>query len=71
MNRIGVRGGASTEVQKRQVDQLVAFAGNRARLRDWGRQEYRRLAADFDPLADIPWRIGRSSGRPADARPRK
>jgi hypothetical protein len=71
MNRIGVRGGAPPEVQKRQVDQLVAFAGNRARLRDWGRQEYRRLAADFDPLADIPWRIGRSSGRPADARPRK
>jgi hypothetical protein len=54
MNGIGVRGGVPPEVQKRQIDRLAAFAGNLERLRDWRHQEYRRLAAEFDPLADIP-----------------
>jgi hypothetical protein len=70
MNGIGVRGGAPPEVQKRQVDQLAAFAGNRQQLRDWGRQEYRRLAAEFDPLADIPlgdWQEQWPPGRRASA----
>jgi plasmid stabilization system protein ParE len=54
MNGIGVRGGAPPEVRKRQITQLAAFAGGDERLRDWRRQEYRRLAAEFDPLADVP-----------------
>ena len=57
MNGIGVRGGASPEVRERQIAELVAFAKGDDRLRDWRRQEYRRLAAEFDPLADIPLRV--------------
>jgi hypothetical protein len=70
MNGIGVRGGAPLEVQKRQVDQLAVFARNLQHLQDWGRQEYRRLAAAFDPLADIPlaaWQEQWSPGRRAAA----
>ena len=75
MNGIGVRGGAPPEVQKRQITQLVAFAGGDERLRDWRHQEYRRLAAAFDPLADIPlaawqqqWPPGRRASTDACAR---
>ena len=57
MNGIGVRGGAPPEVRNRQIARLVAFAKGDDRLRDWRRQEYRRLAAEFDPLADIPLRV--------------
>ena len=57
MNGVGVRGGAPLEVRERQVTRLVAFARGDGRLRDWRRQEYRRLAAEFDPLADIPLRV--------------
>jgi hypothetical protein len=53
MNGIGVRGGASPEQQKEQVQRLADFATNSVRLRDWRQQEFRRLAADFDPDADI------------------
>jgi hypothetical protein len=53
MNGISVPGGAPPEVQQRQIARLVAFAKGDERLRDWRRQEYRRLAAEFDPLADI------------------
>ena len=70
MNGIGVRGDAPPVVQKRQITQLVAFAGGDERLRDWRRQEYRRLAAAFDPLADVPlaaWQEQWPSGRRASA----
>jgi hypothetical protein len=35
----------------------LAFLKGDDRLRDWRRREYRRLAAEFDPLADIPLRV--------------
>lgn len=54
MNGIGVRGDAPTDVQEEQIARLLAFAKGDDRLRDWGGQEYQRLAAEFDPLADIP-----------------
>jgi hypothetical protein len=57
MNGIGIRGGASPEVVKQQTARLVEFARGVGRLRDWQRQEYRRLAVEFDPLADIPLRV--------------
>jgi hypothetical protein len=75
MNGISVRGGAPPELQKRQIARLVAFARGYERLRDWRRQEYRRLAAEFDPLADIPlaawqeqWRPGRRASADAFSR---
>jgi hypothetical protein len=54
MNGIGVRGGAPAEVQQEQIARLAKFAKGDDRLRDWGRQEYSRLASSFDPLGDIP-----------------
>jgi len=54
MNGIGVRGGAPPEVSEEQLFRLVEFAKGHQNLREWRRQEYRRLAAKFDPLADIP-----------------
>jgi hypothetical protein len=70
MNGIGVRGDASPEAQKRQIARLAAFAKGDDRLQDWRRQEYRRLAAEFDPLADIPlqaWQQKWPPGRRASA----
>jgi hypothetical protein len=70
MNGIGIRGGASPHVVKRQTTRLLEFARGDGRLRDWGRQEYRRLAAEFDRLADIPLRVWQQKwppGRPASA----
>jgi hypothetical protein len=54
MNGIGVRGGASEEVRDQQIAKLVAFARAGGRLRTWRDREYSRLAATFDPLADVP-----------------
>lgn len=54
MNGIGVGFGAPPKVQEEQVSRLVAFARGDDRLRSWQREEYQRLAAAFDPLADIP-----------------
>lgn len=54
MNGISVRGGAPPEVQKEQIARLAAYARGDDRLRTWRREEYRRLAAAFDPLADVP-----------------
>ena len=75
MNGIGVRGGAPPEVQQQQLARLVEFARGDSRLRDWRRDEYRRLANKFDPLADIPLRgwqqefpPGRTASRDAFAR---
>lgn len=70
MNGIGVRGGASPDVQKAQLARLMRFAGGDSRLRNWRGQEYRRLASRFDPLADIPLRVWQheySPGRKASA----
>ena len=57
MNGISIRGGAPPQVQQRQLARLVEFAHGDGRLRDWRRDEYWRLAARFDPLADIPLRV--------------
>jgi hypothetical protein len=68
MNGIGVRGGAPPELQKGQIARLTEFAKGSERLRDWRRQEYGRLAAAFDPLADIPlvtWQEQWPAGRRA------
>lgn len=56
MNGIGVRGGAPAEVLDQQIAKLVAFARGDGRLGRWRDSEYRRLAAAFDPLADVPLR---------------
>jgi hypothetical protein len=65
MNGIGVRGDASPEVAKQQAARLAAFAKGDGRLREWRRQEYRRLAAKFDPLADIPLRLWQQEWPPS------
>jgi hypothetical protein len=72
MNGIGIRVNASPEVVEQQTARLMAFAKGDGRLRDWRQCEYRRLAAEFDPLADIPLRIWQqqwppSPGASADA----
>ena len=54
MNGIGVRGGVSPEVRKRQIERLAAFGRGDDRLREWRRRDYRRLAGRFDPVADVP-----------------
>ncbi|OBJ70998.1 hypothetical protein [Mycobacterium sp. 1274756.6] len=75
MNGVGVRGGAPPAVQAEDTARLVEFARGDGRLRDWRRREYRRLAAQFDPLADIPvrewqqvWPPGRAASADAFAR---
>ena len=54
MNGIGIRGGSRPDVVEQQIAKLVAFARGDDRLRTWRDAEYPRLAAAFDPLADIP-----------------
>jgi hypothetical protein len=65
MNGIGVHGGASPEQQKEQAQRLVEFARNSTHLHDWRQGEVRRLAADFDPLADIPLRAWQEQWPPS------
>jgi hypothetical protein len=65
MNGIGVRGGSPPEVRDAQIARLLAFARGDDRLRDWHRQEYRRLAAEFDRLADIPLRVWQQKWPPS------
>jgi len=67
MNGFGVRGGAPSEVQQRQLAGLIQFARGDGRLRDWRRDEYRRLANKFDPLADIPLRVWQQEFPPSRA----
>jgi hypothetical protein len=57
MNGIGIRADALPEVVKQQKERLLAFAKGNPQLREWRRSEYSVLAADFDPLADIPLRV--------------
>jgi hypothetical protein len=67
MNGIGIRVNASPEVVEQQTARLMAFAKGDGRLRDWRQCEYRRLAAEFDPLADIPLRIWQQQWPPSRA----
>jgi hypothetical protein len=57
MNGIGLRGAAPAEVLDQQIAKLVAFARGDGRLQTWRESEYQRLAAAFDPLADVPLRV--------------
>jgi hypothetical protein len=57
MNGIGVRGGGPPEVQEAQIARLIEFMKGDDRLREWRRREYFRLAARFDPSADVPLRL--------------
>lgn len=70
MNGIGVRGGQSPEVTRAAIEHLLDFAqgGGRSRLTAWREQEYPRLAAAFDPDADVPLRLWQQQWPPgADA----
>lgn len=57
MNGIGVRGGAPPELQEEQIARLAEFAQGDNRLRDWREHEFRLLAGNFDPQADVPLRV--------------
>ena len=65
MNGIGIRANASPEVVEQQKARLMEFVKGFERLRDWRRQEYRRLAAEFDPLADVPLRVWQQEWPPS------
>jgi hypothetical protein len=65
MNGIGIRGGASPKVVKQQAARLAEFAKSNGGLREWRHQEYRRVAAKFDPLADIPLRVWQQEWPPS------
>ncbi len=67
MNGIGVRATASPEVVEQEIARLTAFAKGDGHLRDWRQREYRRLAAEFDPLADISLRIWQQHWPPSRA----
>ena len=68
MNGIGIRGGAPPEVIKQQAARLAEFA-KAGGLTEWRRQEYPRLAAKFDPLADIPLRVWQQQWPPSRRAP--
>lgn len=53
MNGVGVRVDAPPHVTDEQRARLEEFARGDARLSDWRSVEYLRLAASFNPLADI------------------
>lgn len=59
MHGVGVRIDAPPHVRDEQSARLKEFARGDVRLRDWRRAEYPRLAASFDPLADVPLRVWR------------
>ncbi|WP_246231104.1 hypothetical protein [Mycolicibacterium sediminis] len=54
MNGIGVRNGSSEERQAAALQRLAEFRRGDRDIRNWRRVEYRRMAASFDPLADVP-----------------
>ncbi len=56
MNGIGLRSATPADVLDQQIATLVAFARGDGRLPRWRESEYGRLAAVFDPLADVPLR---------------
>lgn len=67
MSGIGVRSGAPPEVRNEQLAQaqLQEFVRGDNRLRAWRRIEYPRLAACFDPLADVPLRTWQQEHPPS------
>jgi len=67
MNGIGVRGGAPPEIRAEALARLAEFARSDSRLRDWKGIEYARLAAEFDPLADVPLRVWQQEYPPSRA----
>ncbi|MEW5812518.1 MAG: hypothetical protein AB1925_24095 [Actinomycetota bacterium] len=54
MHGVGVRADAPRHIRGEEAARLTEFARGDVRLRDWRRTEYPRLAARFDPLADVP-----------------
>jgi hypothetical protein len=56
MNGIGIRSGSPPDVVAEQTLRLTKFAKGHTNLREWRAAEYPRLAAPFDPLADVPLR---------------
>jgi hypothetical protein len=54
MNGIGIRGGASPEVQEAQLQRLTEFITGNGGLGDWREREYPRMASAFDPDDDVP-----------------
>jgi hypothetical protein len=65
MNGIGVRDVPLPRQREELAERLVEFAKNSERLRDWHGREYRRLAAVFDPLADVPLTAWQQQWRPS------
>jgi len=56
INGIGVRGGSPPVEQEHQTARLMQFQGHHRALWAWYREEFARLAAVFDPQADVPLR---------------
>jgi hypothetical protein len=67
MNGISIQANAPPEVVKQQTERLLAFAKRNPQLQDWRDSEYSRLAAEFDPLADIPLRVWQQAWPPSRA----
>jgi hypothetical protein len=65
MNGIGIRANASPKVVEQQTARLIVLAKGFGDMQDWRRHEYRRLAAEFDPLADIPLRVWQQEWPPS------
>ena len=65
MNGIGIHGGMPADVVDEMIAELVAFARGNSRLRAWRDTEYPRLAASFDPLADVPLSVWQAQWVPS------
>ncbi len=64
MNGITVNPDAPPEIYREQIERMMEFARG-DELRQWRREEYARLAAPFDPLADVPLRVWREQWPPS------
>lgn len=65
MNGIGIRGGASPQVQEEQTQRLIGFINSNGGLGDWREHEYPRLASFFDPDSDVPLRLWQQQWPPS------
>lgn len=65
MNGVGVRGGASSVERERQTARLLEFSRHHGTLWDWHKTEYTRLAAAFDPEADVPLSVWQQQWPPS------
>lgn len=65
MNGIGIRGGLSDEDRAAAIRPLAEFARGDDDLHSWRVSEYRRLAARYDPLADIPLSVWQGDWPPS------